>query len=139
MGNHILLFTFDDELDWSFDKYLIVLRRYEEDNSLSTICFISARFWVQVHDLPPHRMIQEVVEALCQLLGQIIPSPDKTKVEGGNFMRVRVELDITKPLCRGRKVTFGEGKDGWVSFKFERLPTYCCWCGSLSYVGKDCD
>lgn len=54
-------------------------------------------------------------------------------------MRVRVELDITKSLCRERKVTFGEGKDGWVSFKYERLPTCCCWCGLLSHDGKDCD
>ncbi|XP_075670183.1 uncharacterized protein LOC142639946 [Castanea sativa] len=148
MGNHILLFTFDDELDadrvllgesWTFDKYLIVLRRYEEDNSLRTICFNTTRFWVQVHDLPPRHMIQEAMEALCQPLGQIIPSLDKTEVDDGNFMRVRVELDITKPLCRGRKVTFDEGKDGWVLFEYERLPTYYCWCGLLSHVGKDCD
>ena len=41
MGNHILLFVFANEADanrvllgepWSFDKYLVVLRRYEDDS-----------------------------------------------------------------------------------------------------------
>ena len=31
-------------------------------------------------------------------------------------MRVRVEIDIMKPLSRGRRVRFGPASDGWVSF-----------------------
>ncbi|KAK9998699.1 hypothetical protein SO802_018302 [Lithocarpus litseifolius] len=56
MGNHILLFVFDSEVDanrvllgepWSFDKYLVVLRRYEDDSSLRRLHFDTAKFWVQ--------------------------------------------------------------------------------------------
>lgn len=61
MGNNILLFTFEEELDaervllgepWSLDKYLIALQRREDDNTLRSICFNSARLWVQLHNLP---------------------------------------------------------------------------------------
>lgn len=108
MGNNILLFTFEEELDaewvllgepWSLDKYLIALQRREDDNTLRSICFNSARLWVQVHDLPPRRMFQEAAKALCQPLGHVFRSTNKVEVEGGHFMRVRVELDITKSLC----------------------------------------
>lgn len=108
VGNHILLFTFEEELDaervllgepWSFDKYLIVLRCHEVDKSLSSLCFNSAKFWVQVHDLPLWRMFQEAAGALCQIMGKVIRCTDKTEVEGGHFIKARVELDITKPLC----------------------------------------
>ena len=54
-------------------------------------------------------------------------------------MRVRVELDITKPLSRGRRVRFGPDRDGWVSFRYEHLPVFCYWCGRLTHDAKDCD
>ncbi|XP_030959046.1 uncharacterized protein LOC115980996 [Quercus lobata] len=78
MEDHIMLFVFENELDanrvllgepWSFDKYLIVLRRYEDDSSLRNLCFDTAKFWIQVHDLPVRRLVTEVVEALCQSAG----------------------------------------------------------------------
>ena len=28
---------------------------------------------------------------------------------------------------------------GWVSFKYERLPNVCYWCGRLNHVDRDCD
>ena len=52
-------------------------------------------------------------------------------------MRVRVELDITKPLSRGRRVRFGPDSDGWVSFRYERLPVFCYWCGRLTHDAKE--
>ena len=44
-------------------------------------------------------------------------------------MRVRVSIDVTLPLCRGRLISFenGDKGEGWVSFKYERLPNICYW------------
>ena len=30
------------------------------------------------------------------------------------------------------------GKEGWVSFKYERLPNICYWCGMLTHSDRDC-
>ena len=56
-------------------------------------------------------------------------------------MRVRVSIDVTLPLCRGPLISFenGDKGEGWVSFKYERLPNICYWCCSLKHVDKDCD
>ena len=64
---------------------------------------------------------------------------DINEIDGGSFMRVRVIIDINKPLCRGRRFSSSQGEQGWVSFKYERLPNLCYWCGSLSHVDKDCE
>uniref|UniRef100_A0A7N2N0Z6 CCHC-type domain-containing protein n=1 Tax=Quercus lobata TaxID=97700 RepID=A0A7N2N0Z6_QUELO len=100
LGNHLILFTFKDELDakkillgapWSFDKYLVALCRYETDQSLKELRFDTTEFWVQVHDLPAQRMM------------------------------------------------FGPDSDGWVSFRYKRLPIFCYWCGRLTHDAKECD
>lgn len=33
-------------------------------------------------------------------------------MKGGTFMRVRVSVDVSRPLCRGKKVSFDENKEG---------------------------
>ena len=35
-------------------------------------------------------------------------------------MRIKVGVNISKPLCRGRKIRHGDGEIGWVRFKYER-------------------
>ncbi|KAK7824874.1 hypothetical protein CFP56_033937 [Quercus suber] len=55
-----------------------------------------------------------------------------------NFIRLRVAVDTPKPLCRGRKIAMANGKEGWVSFKYERLPNICYQCGKLTHSDKDC-
>ena len=54
-------------------------------------------------------------------------------------MRVCVLIDISQPLCRGRVVVFEDNKEQWVSFKYERLPNLCYWCGYLTHNDRDCD
>ena len=43
-----------------------------------------------------------MAEQICEAVGRIIASTDDSESEGDNFMRVRVSVDITKPLCRGQ-------------------------------------
>lgn len=45
--------------------------------------------------------------------------------EGSQFLQVRVSIDITKPLRRGRKIELKDGEDSWVSSKYECLPNLC--------------
>ncbi|XP_075654881.1 uncharacterized protein LOC142625057 [Castanea sativa] len=121
IGNHRILFTFEDDLDaerillgapWSFDKYLIALCRYETDQSIKQIQFDTAAFWVQIHDVPMRRMTIEAAEGICQSLGHVIYGSDEDETDGGEFMRVRIEVDIMKPLSRGRRVRFGPDSEG---------------------------
>nr|POE84238.1 hypothetical protein CFP56_71179 [Quercus suber] len=53
-------------------------------------------------------------------------------------MRVRVDLQLDKPLRRGGKIASVEGEKFWVSFRYERLPTFCFHCGRLGHDLKHC-
>ena len=146
-GDHVVLFTFDNKEEmekviavepWSFDKHLVVVQSYDIDTAVGDLEFNRVSFWVQVHDLPVRFRRRKVAEQICEAVGRINASTDDSESEGDNFMRVRVSVDITKPLCRGRIISLDNGKELWVSFKYERLPNLCYWCGCLTHNDRDC-
>ena len=53
-------------------------------------------------------------------------------------MRVKVCVDTTKKLVRGKKVTIEGGEARWVFFKYEWLPNFCYQCGRLDHGVKEC-
>ena len=61
-------------------------------------------FWVQIHNLPVGRMKQELASALGAAVGKVEHVAENEEEKGcDGCMRVRVRIDISKPLCRGRK------------------------------------
>lgn len=57
----------------------------------------------------------------------------------GSSIRIRVMVNIALPPCRGRLITLDNNEVHWVSFKYERLPNLCYWCGCLTHPDKDCE
>ena len=62
----------------------------------------------------------------------------KKKDDLSMFMRVRVALSILKPIRRGGYIADSDGEKSWVSFKYERLPIFCHYCGILGHDLKHC-
>ena len=56
----------------------------------------------------------------------------------GKFLRVRVDINFSEPLCKGRMVRMGGPTLVWVDFCYERLPIFCYWCGKLDNDDRDC-
>lgn len=84
-------------------------------------------------------MTPEAAVEIGEMIGTVTVSRDTAEMKGGTFMHVRVTVDISRPLCRGRKIMFDEDSESWVSFQYERLPNICFWCGMLSHDDKYCD
>lgn len=80
-----------------------------------------------------------MAEGICETVGQVCRAPNGVECEGVGFFRVRVNVDITKPLRRGRIVSLGENKEQRVFFKYERLPNICYWCGCLTHSDRNCE
>ena len=108
MGNHRVLFLFSVDFDidrvavgepWTFDKYLVALKRIQSQSEMKGLEFDSAHFWIQVHDLPVGSLNMRVVQDIVSVAGEVVNSrADNEDYEGGNFMRVRLKVDVTKPL-----------------------------------------
>ena len=75
-------------------------------------------------------MTKVVAESICDTVCQSIGGVEE---DGGRFMRVKVNLDISLPLCNGCVITLENGNKHWVSFRYERLPNICYWCGQLDH------
>ncbi|KAL0357699.1 UNVERIFIED_CONTAM: hypothetical protein Scaly_1455600 [Sesamum calycinum] len=54
-------------------------------------------------------------------------------------MRLRVAIDVTKPLPRALKIRTILGDEHIVMFSYERLPNFCYPCGKLGQISKWCD
>ena len=124
---------------WSLDKHLIVLQRYEKGSNIQTMDFNRVVFWVQVHNIHSRFMNQEVAEQICEPIGTICRPQNAPDGDGGGFMQVRIAIDITQPLCRGRIISLEDGQKHWISFKYDRLPHLCYWCGRLTHDDRDCE
>jgi len=123
---------------WLFDRSLLVLKELDDNVPSLQMDFSSALFWIQVHDMPLTCMNREVELRIGQSIG-LVEDVDVTSdgVGWGRYLRIRVNVDITKPLEKGRPFLI-KGKSIWVSFKYEKLPLFCYHCGRIYHADKTC-
>lgn len=124
---------------WSFDRHIVILQRYEIDTFITNLSFDKVSLWVQVHDILVRYLNWDVAKKLCELVDEVDRTPEILEVEGGSFIGVRVRVDVNLPLCQGCMFSIEDSREGWVSFKYERLPNICYWCRRLNHVDRDCD
>ena len=48
----------------------------------------------------------EAALSIGETIGTVTKLKDVGEMKGGSFMRVRVKVDISKPLCKGRKISW---------------------------------
>ncbi|KAF4382616.1 hypothetical protein F8388_015444 [Cannabis sativa] len=53
-------------------------------------------------------------------------------------MRIRVTLDLNKPLKRKMKLWKTKTEFIWITFKYENVPTFCFICGLLGHSDRFC-
>ena len=120
-GENILLFAFELEVDverviqgepWAFDRHLAVFERVDSYTSIQTLGFKKTAFYVQIHDLPFSLQTVDTAITIGETIGSLIKSKDLGEMLGANFMRVRVIVDVSKPLCRGRKISWDVNCEG---------------------------
>jgi hypothetical protein len=123
---------------WSFDRQILVLNEFDGITPPSQLDFSHSPFWVQVHDMPLLYMNKNVGTKIGNSLGELQEvDVVGNKLGWGSYLRLRVSLDITKPLDHGRALKFA-GKSSWMEFKYEKLPLFCFRCGCIVHGSKGC-
>ena len=81
----------------------------EKYTDIKTLGFDYTNIWVQLRDVPIG-LTWKAVADIVSVVGRVDKSAlEDEKFEEGNFMRLRVAVDVTKPLCRGRKIALSGG------------------------------
>lgn len=122
---------------WSFDKNLVVLRKLVEDEDPNQVCLDECYFYIHTIGLPMLLMHRGIAELLGNAMGsfQGFDSSHSKGFSGGAF---RVRIDIMKPLRRMIQISCPNGQDIQVRVAYERLPNFCCFCGVIGHLVKDC-
>ncbi|MDO7987361.1 DUF4283 domain-containing protein [Sweet potato little leaf phytoplasma] len=149
-GKNIFNFKFECQEDrnwvmcngpWTFDNSLIVLEYPMANQRSVEMEFKNAVFWIRLINLPMGYRNRKVASKIGNSIGDFIDGGEcDEELVWGQSMRIRVRLDITKPLLRGFMLKGPDIKgECWVTIRYERLPELCFLCGKIGHVAKDCE
>ena len=118
----------------NFRGNAVLFAPYDGFTKPSAIDLNSFDVWIQIHDLPfgYRSMIKSLSSKVGKFLHAEIPPDDFA----GNFIRVRVTLDVRTPL-RNHVSISRAGKREIFLVKYERLPNLCAVCGMLGHTYKE--
>ena len=126
-----------DGRPWCFDNMLVVLKEADGDEPPDQVTLYDSPFWIRLKNLPFNMRSDAVVRALIGNLGEILEIEEDV-LGFGRYRRVKVMLDINKPLRRFRKIKDKKGAEIQIDFAYERLPFFCLACGIMGHSEKDC-
>jgi hypothetical protein len=152
LGENRFLFTFMqgsgkrralEEGPWMFGKDLVVVADFEGDKTIDEVEFSSIPIWVRILKMPLGLMNKSAGEKIGEMVGAVLEvDADENERAVGEFLRVKVRLDIRKPLMRGVTLDVGEGeqeKIKWCPLVYEYLPDFCYICGLIGHIDHSCD
>lgn len=148
VGSNLFHFKFESEDQltkvwnggpWNFDNRLLVLQKWEPDLSPELVEFKSIEFWVQVWGLPFQFITPVIGESIGNKMGEFLGVDGRAlAAERGKFIRIRVRLPLNRPIKRGSNIVLGQGNRCWVDYKYERLNSFCFYCGFLGHEELEC-
>ena len=148
VGNSILQLKFGSRCQlewveksgpWNFENNLLLLCRWRKSLTSKNISFSHSPFWVQIWGLPFENMTKDFGREIGSKIGKVL-EVDKRAIQAdqAKFLRIRVEVQLDKPLRRGGFVKNDENERIWVDFRYERLPIFYYKCRILGHDDKHC-
>ncbi|MBA0786706.1 hypothetical protein Gotri_006818, partial [Gossypium trilobum] len=108
---------------WLFRKQLILFDRLSKPMMRDQIRLVSSPFGIKIGPCLPEFDKKDLLHAIGVTFGGVIRSEIL-----GELCRLRVQLNVQRPLRRGIFVSIANGNKFWIPFKYEKLPTFCFGC-----------
>ncbi|KAL0448943.1 UNVERIFIED_CONTAM: hypothetical protein Slati_1450700 [Sesamum latifolium] len=110
---------------WAYNKNLLVLAPVEDSDDPNLIDLNWCDFHIHIHGLPLGKMNQEIGVFIGNSLGKSKEVDlDRNGEVCGSSIRIRLALDITKPLKRALKIRVILEDEHLISFTYERLSIF---------------
>ena len=128
-----------DEGPWIFRGHAVLLEEYDGVTKPSKVEFKTLSIWARVYDLPTGFRTENIGRQLGNKIGKFLKMDLDEEFSGWrDFLRIRVKLDVEKPLTRVVFISVGAGKREPFRVKYEKLPKFCAVCGLLGHVETEC-
>ncbi|KAA3489018.1 reverse transcriptase [Gossypium australe] len=118
---------------WLFCKYLILFDRLRNSLEQYQIRLTTSPYWIKIGPCSLKYDKKDMMHAIGSTFGGVLRSDIND-----DFCRLRVNLDVQKPLRRGIFVSSENSVKSWIPFKFEKLPVFCFGCGRMDHGLNDC-
>ena len=116
-----------------------MLQMWKKGMTAENVRFESVALWIQIWGAPFDMVSPKVATEVGSRLGEVEEVEKRRRQDTQSlFMRVKVAIPISKPIRRGGFLAGSDGQKTWVTFKYERLPLFCHWCGILGHDIKHC-
>ncbi|GAV79329.1 DUF4283 domain-containing protein/zf-CCHC_4 domain-containing protein, partial [Cephalotus follicularis] len=149
VGNNLFLFIFNDEDDrlkvmklspWLFDKHILLLEKIENEVHPSNLSLHKATLWIRVFGVPYLYLSERVGRIIGEEIGDLEEATVISRKKDNNqYLKLRIGLDVRKPLRWGMKFSVGLSEKAWLSFQYKKLPNFCHNCGRMGHTVKECD
>lgn len=124
---------------WSFDNALLVLNIVKPGEDPTSVSLTDIDFWIQIHDLPVGYMSEVVGKQLGNFFGTFLEyDANNNSSIWREFMRLKIRMDVRKPLRRKKKICKRDKTEVIVHCKYERLGDLCFICGLLTHTERFC-
>ncbi|MBA0576239.1 hypothetical protein Golob_023848 [Gossypium lobatum] len=147
VGEKRFLFQFYCEMDfdrvvkgapWTFNNHLLVFHHLKQGEDPLEVDLLYTEFWVQIYNLPSGFFTESIAKQFGDFIGVFVEYDTKAIAAGlRSYMRIRVKVDIRQSLKRRKKLIVAK-KEFFVTFKYERLSTFCFLCGKLRHSENCC-
>ncbi|KAF4395825.1 hypothetical protein F8388_018099 [Cannabis sativa] len=125
---------------WHYFNHLILIHSPKQLQNVVPEDMSKVQFWVQIHRLPFLSKSRALAMKVGEWIGEYIDVFEDSLYEGwGSFIRIRVKLDISHPLMRGKLVNLPKVRDEhWIEFCYENLPIFCFHCSRIGHPFEKC-
>lgn len=125
---------------WSFNNIPLILHQLKKGEFPLRVPLDWLPFWIQIHDLPAGYITENIGKQLGNFIGRFLEyDASNSTTTWRQYMRIRVAIDVSKPLKRGKRIKKPDGTSFVTCFKYERLHIFCFLCGRVGHSERFCD
>lgn len=117
---NMFLFKFFHERDvqrvledgpWTFNQQVLLIKRFNADEQLKDVKLSELCIWLQVYDVPIGFNSENILKSIGNFVERFVEM-DSRNFQGmhRNFLRIRVAIDISRPLKRQMRIKRAGGE-----------------------------
>lgn len=133
VGDEVVARRLMDGSPWFIKGFTFTIKSWPLYHSLDDIIPDRAIFWVQAHGLPRNMCSHGSARKLRARIGSVMEIEDVEEVGFRGFLRMRIDLDASKPLPSGFSIPCQVTGRRKIRLRYEGVKEFCMRCGRLGH------